>query len=144
MLAFVGENAKEFSLQYGNIARQSLAAITRSIVALEAEGGDMFFGEPALDIRDWLTTDLNGRGMINILDCQELMKNPTMYATFMLWMISELFEYFPEAGDLEKPRMVFFFDEAHMLFADASKNLLNRVEQVVTAHLVKIALLRAK
>ena len=131
MLAYVGENAKDYALSYGNIARQSLAAITRSIVALEAEGGDMFFGEPALDIRDWLATDINGRGMIHILDCQKLMKNPTMYATFMLWMMSELFEALPESGDLEKPRIVFFFDEAHMLFDNASKNLLDKVEQVV-------------
>ena len=131
MLAYVGENARDFTLRYGNIARQSLAAITRSIVALEAEGAEMFFGEPALDIRDWFSTNAEGKGTIHILDCQELMKNPTMYATFMLWMLSELYETLPEAGDLEKPRIVFFFDEAHMLFDHASQNLLNKVEQVV-------------
>ena len=131
MISFVGDNAKEYSLTYGNLARQSLAAITRSIVALEAEGGEMFFGEPALDIRDWIATDSNGKGQINILDCETLMQNPTMYATFMLWMMSELYELLPEAGDLEKPRVVFFFDEAHMLFKKKKKNLLNKVEQVV-------------
>ena len=131
MISYVGENAKDYSLQYGNIARQSLAAITRSIVALEAEGADMFFQERALDIRDWLATDNNGRGLIHILDCQKLMQNPNMYSTFMLWMLSELYETLPEAGDLEKPRIIFFFDEAHMLFDHASKNLLTKVEQVV-------------
>ncbi len=131
MISYVGDNAKEYSLTYGNLARQSLAAITRSIVALEAEGGEMFFGEPALDIKDWIATDSEGRGQINILACETLMQNPTMYSTFMLWMMSELYELLPEAGDLEKPRIVFFFDEAHMLFGNASKNLLNKVEQVV-------------
>ena len=131
MIAFVGDNAKDYALTYGNLARQSLAAITRSIVALEAEGGEMFFGEPALDIKDWIATDSAGKGLINILDCETLMQNPTMYATFMLWMLSELYELLPEAGDLEKPRIVFFFDEAHMLFHNASKNLLTKVEQVV-------------
>ncbi len=131
MIAYVGENAKDYAMEYGNIARQSLAAITRSIVALEAQGADMFFGEPALNIKDLLCTDYNGKGQISILDCQELMQNPTMYATFMLWMMSELYETLPESGDLERPRIVFFFDEAHMLFDHASKDLLNRVEQVV-------------
>ncbi len=131
MLSYVGEHASDFSLRYGNIARQSLAAITRSIVALEAEGGELFFGEPALDIHDWFTTDMNGRGTIHVLDCQTLMQNPTMYSTFMLWMISELYEMLPESGDLDKPRIVFFFDEAHMLFEHASKNLLSKIEQVV-------------
>lgn len=131
MLQYVGENNKEYALEYGSVARQSISAIVRAVVALEAEGGDRFFGEPALDIRDWLCTDCNGRGTIQILDCQKLIQNPTMYATFLLWMMSELFETLPEAGDLEKPRMVFFFDEAHMLFNNASKAMLAKVEQVV-------------
>ena len=123
MLTYVGENAKEYSLTYGNIAKQSLTAIIRSVIALEAEGGDQFFGEPALDIHDWLTTDASGKGKIHILDCQKLMNNPTMYSTFMLWMMSELYETLPEVGDPEKPKIVFFFDEAHMLFDTASKEL---------------------
>lgn len=131
MLQYVGENAKEYSVSYGNIAKQSLAAITRALVALEAEGGDRFFGEPALNISDWLCTDANGKGVIQVLDCQTLIQNPTMYATFLLWMMSELFEILPEAGDLEKPKMVFFFDEAHMLFQDTPKVLLGKVEQMV-------------
>jgi len=131
MLAYVGENAKEYSLKYGNISKQSLSAIIRSVIALESVGGELFFGEPALDIRDWIATDSSGKGKIEILDCQKLMQSPTMYATFMLWMMSELFETLPEAGDLDKPRMVFFFDEAHMLFDDAPKALLQKVEQVV-------------
>lgn len=131
MLQYVGENNKEYALQYGSVSKQSLSAIVRSVVALEAEGGDQFFGEPALDIRDWLCTDCNGKGTIQVLDCQKLIQNPTMYATFLLWMMSELFETLPEAGDLEKPRMVFFFDEAHLLFDTASRALLTKVEQVV-------------
>lgn len=131
MLQYVGENSKELSLTYGNISKQSLGAIIRAVVALEAEGGEYFFGEPALDIKDWLCTDCNGKGAIQILDCQKLINSPTMYATFMLWMISELFETLPEAGDLEKPKMVFFFDEAHLLFKSASKVLLEKIEQVV-------------
>ncbi len=131
MLQYVGEKAKEYSLSYGNISKQSLGAITRALVALEAEGGDVFFGEPALDIRDWLGVDQDGKGRIQVLDCQKLMQSPTMYATFMLWMMSELFETLPEAGDLDRPKMVFFFDEAHMLFESAPKALLSKVEQVV-------------
>ena len=131
MLQYVGEHAKEYSLEYGNISKQSLAAIIRSVVALEAEGGDQFFGEPALDIHDWLCTDCDGKGLISVLDCQKLMQNPTMYAAFMLWMISELFETLPEAGDCPKPKMIFFFDEAHLLFDHAPKALLSKVEQVV-------------
>lgn len=131
MLQYVGENAKEYSLTYGNISKQSLAAIVRAVIALEEEGGDLFFGEPALDIRDWLRTNCDGKGEIQILDCQKLINNPTMYATFMLWMMSELFETLPEAGDLAKPKMVFFFDEAHLLFDSAPKTLLEKIEQVV-------------
>lgn len=131
MLQYVGENAKEYSLTYGNISKQSLGAIIRAVVALEAEGGELFFGEPALNIGDWLCTDCNGKGTIQILDCQRLIHNPTMYATFMLWMISELFETLPETGDRDKPKMVFFFDEAHLLFDSAPKALLEKIEQVV-------------
>ncbi len=131
MLQFVGENAADYQLQYGNIARTSVAAIVRAIVALEAEGGELFFGEPALDIREWMARDCDGKGVIQVLDCQKLINNPTMYSTFLLWMMSELFETLPEAGDLEKPKMVFFFDEAHLLFNNASKSLLAKIEQVV-------------
>ena len=131
MLQYVGENAKEYSLEYGNISKQSIAAIVRAVVALESEGGELFFGEPALNIADWFCTDCDGKGAIQVLDCQKLINNPTMYATFMLWMMSELFETLPEAGDRPKPKMVFFFDEAHLLFKDAPKALLAKIEQVV-------------
>ncbi|MBQ8598140.1 MAG: DUF853 family protein [Lachnospiraceae bacterium] len=131
MLQYVGENSKEYGLKYGNISKQSLGAIMRAVVALEAEGGEYFFGDPALNIRDWIATDNTGKGMIQILDCQKLIHNPTLYSTFLLWMMSELFETLPEAGDGAKPRMVFFFDEAHMLFDSAPKVLLDKIEQVV-------------
>lgn len=131
MLTYISENAKEYSAEYGNMAPQSLAAIIRSVIALESEGGDLFFGEPALDIRDWITTSYDGRGFINVLDCQKLINNPTMYSAFLLWMLSELHETLPEVGDMEKPRMVFFFDEAHILFDNASKELLEKIEQIV-------------
>lgn len=131
MLQYVSENSKDFSARYGNISTQSLGVITRSVMALEAEGADMFFGEPALDIRDWLTRDCDGQGTIQVLDCQKLIHNPNMYSTFLLWMLSELFESLPEAGDLAKPKMVFFFDEAHLLFDSASKALMDKIEQVV-------------
>lgn len=131
MIQYVGEHAEEYAMEYGNMSKQSLAAIIRAIVALEAEGGDHFFGEPALNISDWLATDCDGRGRIQVLDCQKLIQNPTMYATFLLWMMSELFEMLPEAGDRDKPKLVFFFDEAHMLFETASKSVLDKIEQVV-------------
>ncbi|MDD6491584.1 MAG: DUF853 family protein [Firmicutes bacterium] len=131
MLQYVSEHAKEYGAEYGNLSKQSLGAIMRAVVALEAEGGDQFFGEPALNLADWMCTDCNGKGAIQILDCQKLINNPTMYATFMLWMMSELFETLPESGDREKPKMVFFFDEAHLLFDTASKTLLTKIEQVV-------------
>ena len=131
MLQYVAEKSKEYSLEYGNISKQSVAAIIRAIVALESEGGDTFFGEPALNIADWFSRDCDGKGAIQVLDCQKLINNPTMYATFMLWMMSELFETLPEAGDGDKPKMVFFFDEAHLLFKDAPKALLTKIEQVV-------------
>ena len=131
MIQYVSDHVKDYAMEYGNMAKQSLAAILRSVVALEAEGGDKFFGEPAVSIADWLCTDCSGKGAIQVLDCQKLINNPTMYSTFMLWMMAELFETLPEAGDLEQPKMVFFFDEAHLLFDNASKTLLNKIEQVV-------------
>lgn len=131
MIQYVGDHAQDYTLEYGNITKQSLGAIVRSVVALEAEGGKSFFGEPAVNIADWLNTDENGKGLIQILDCQQLISNPTMYATFMLWLVSELFETLPEAGDLDKPKMVFFFDEAHLLFQNSSKDLLDKIEQTV-------------
>ena len=130
MLNFVAENSKEYSAAYGNIAKQSINTIIRGVVALESQGAEAFFGEPGLNITDWFDTR-DGKGVINILDCRELMQNGTMYATFLLWMLSELFEVLPEVGDMDKPRMVFFFDEAHLLFKDISKALQDKIEQVV-------------
>lgn len=131
ILQYVGEHTDDYTLKYGNMTKQSLAAIVRTVVALEAEGGEQFFGEPALNISDWLGTDCDGRGKIQVLDCQKLILNQTMYSTFLLWMMSELFETLPEVGDREKPKLVFFFDEAHMLFENAPKALLDKIEQVV-------------
>ena len=131
MLQFVSEHSKDYSRQYGNMSPNSIAAIMRAVIALETEGGEGFVGEPALNIRDWLATDYNGKGMIQILDCQKLILHPKMYSTFLLWLMSELYETLPEVGDLDRPRMVFFFDEAHMLFNSASKALLEKIEQVV-------------
>ncbi len=130
MLNYVDENSREFAPQYGNIAPSSVAAITRAIVSLETQGADLFFGEPALSITDMLQTQ-DSKGMINLLDCRRLILNPDMYSTFLLWMLSELYELLPEVGDCAKPKMVFFFDEAHMLFDNASKDLLSRIEQTV-------------
>jgi hypothetical protein len=131
MLNYVADNAKEYSASYGNMTRASINVIQRNLVALEEEGATEFFGEPALDIHDWFRTDYNGKGMINILDSESLINNPKMYSTFMLWMLSELFETLPETGDAARPKMVFFFDEAHLLFNDAPKALLQKIEQVV-------------
>ena len=131
MIRYVGDNAKELTLRYGNISPQSVGAIMRSLIALEDQGGEDFFGEPALDIRDWMQTASDGRGYINILHSVRLFNSPLLYSTFLLWMLSELFETLPEAGDLDKPKMVFFFDEAHLLFEDAPKVLLQKIEQVV-------------
>ena len=131
MLNYVNEHRSEYMMTYGNITPQSAAAIIRALLPLEQQGGDLFFGEPALDIRDWMRTDENGRGMINVLDCVKLVQNPTLYASFLLWMLSELFESLPEAGDLAKPKLVFFFDEAHMLFRDAPSVLVQKIEQTV-------------
>ena len=131
MLNYVNEHRSEYMMTYGNITPQSVAAIIRALLPLEQQGGDLFFGEPALDIHDWMRTDENGHGMINVLDCVKLVQNPTLYASFLLWMLSELFESLPEAGDLAKPKLVFFFDEAHMLFRDAPSVLVQKIEQTV-------------
>lgn len=131
MVQYVGDNANDYKLQYGNIASQSIGAIQRALLTLEDEGGNIFFGEPALDIRDWLDWDDEGRGVMNILECQKLFTRPLLYATFLLWMLSELYEMMPEAGELDKPKVAFFFDEAHLLFNDAPKALLEKIEQVV-------------
>jgi len=131
MLMYVGENAKEYTLQYGNISSQSIGAIQRSLIVLEDQGGAKFFGEPSLEINDWMRTAEDGRGYINILHCVELFNSPALYSTFLLWMLSELFETLPETGDMSKPKLVFFFDEAHLLFEDMAKVLLQKIEQVV-------------
>ncbi|MCQ2535857.1 MAG: DUF853 domain-containing protein [Lachnospiraceae bacterium] len=131
MLNFVADNAADYEMEYGKMSKQSLSAIVRAIVALEAEGAEFFFGEPALDIADWLKTDVNGKGEIALLDCQKLINNPKMYSAFLMWLLSELFERLPEVGDLDRPKMVFFFDEAHLLFNNASKFLLEKIEQMV-------------
>lgn len=131
MLQFVADNAKELQPKYGNISTQTIGAITRSLVVLESQGGDIFFGEPDLDILDWMRTNNEGLGIINILDSVKLIQNPSLYSTFLLWMLSELFEVLPEVGDLDKPKMVFVFDEAHLLFKDTPKVLVEKIEQVV-------------
>jgi len=131
MLNFVGENSKEISIEYGNISKASVGAIQRRLLVLEEQGGKQFLGEPALDIHDFIRTAEDGRGMINILAADQLMQQPRLYATFLLWLMSELFEELPEIGDPDKPRIVFFFDEAHLLFDGAPKALIEKVEQVV-------------
>ncbi len=131
MLNYVGENASEYKLTYGNISSQSVGAIQRALLKLEDEGGNIFFGEPALSLDDWMKTDASGRGMMNILECSELFRHPLLYSTFLLWMLSEIYEMLPEVGDLNKPKLAFFFDEAHLLFDGAPKALIEMVEQVV-------------
>lgn len=131
MLQYCGEHRAEFTTEYGNMSAQSIGAIQRALIALEDQGGDIFFGEPALNIHDWIKTDESGRGYINILNSTKLINSPVLYSTFLLWMLSELFEQLPEEGDMDKPKMVFFFDEAHLLFNDAPKALLSKVTQVV-------------
>ncbi len=131
MLSYVGDNREEFTLDYGNVSTASIGAIQRALLTFEDEGGNIFFGEPMLDIRDWMRTDIDGRGYINILESSRLIQSHTVYATFLLWMLTELFEKLPEVGDPEKPRMIFFFDEAHLLFEDAPKALVQKIEQVV-------------
>ena len=130
-LNYVAEHRNEYTLTYGNMTAQSLGAVIRALLPLENQGGDLFFGEPDLDIHDWIRTDENGKGYVNILNCTELVQNPKLYAAFMLWMMAELFENLPEAGDMDKPKIVFFFDEAHLLFNDAPKVLVQKVEQLV-------------
>ena len=131
MLQHVGDNAAQFKTEYGNISAASIGAIQRALIGIDEQGGDRFFGEPMLNIDDLLQTDANGRGVVNILTADKLMNAPRLYSTFLLWMLSELFEHLPEVGDLEKPKLVFFFDEAHLLFAEAPKPLLQKIEQVV-------------
>ncbi len=131
MVRYVGDNATEFRTSYGNISAASIGAIQRSLMTLEEAGGDRFFGEPALDLEDLIQCDADGRGVINILNANRLMQSPKLYATFLLWLLAELFERLPEAGDPEKPKLVFFFDEAHLLFDNPPRALLDKIEQVV-------------
>ncbi|NLD54440.1 MAG: DUF853 family protein [Burkholderiaceae bacterium] len=131
MLQFVGDNAKTFTTRYGNVSVASIGAIQRGLLALEQQGGDTFFGEPMLNLADMLQTDANGRGVLNVVAADRLLNSPRLYATFLLWLLSELFEQLPEVGDPPKPRVVFFFDEAHLLFNEAPRALMEKVEQVV-------------
>src|ERR1700743_3086132 len=131
ILSFIAEHAAELTTQYGNVSKQTVGTIQRQLLVLENQGGDKFFGEPALDLKDFMRADRDGRGMVNILVADKLMQSPRLYATFLLWMLSELFEQMPEAGDPPKPKLVFFFDEAHLLFNDAPKALMDKIEQVV-------------
>jgi hypothetical protein len=131
MLQFVGDNAARFKTEYGNISAASVGAIQRGLLELEHQGAEAFFGEPMLDIDDLMQTDSRGRGMVNLLAADKLMQSPKLYSTFLLWLLAELFERLPEVGDPEKPKLVFFFDEAHLLFADAPKALVEKIEQVV-------------
>jgi DNA helicase HerA-like ATPase len=131
ILSFIAEHANELTTQYGNVSKQTVGTIQRQLLVLENQGGARFFGEPALALKDFMRTDSDGRGMVNILVADKLMQNPQLYATFLLWMLSELFEQLPEAGDPPKPKLVFFFDEAHLLFNDAPKALMDKIEQVV-------------
>jgi uncharacterized protein len=131
MLVNIGERADELTLEYGNVSKPSVGAIQRSLLQLRAQGGDHFFGEPALDLEDWLKIDEAGKGIVNILAADKLMASPRLYSTFLLWLLSELFELLPEVGDSDKPKLVFFFDEAHLLFEDAPPALQEKVEQVV-------------
>ena len=131
MLQHVGENAKDFTTAYGNISAASVGAIQRGLLEIEQQGGDKLLAEPSLDIADLMQTDSRGAGVVNILAANKLMNSPKLYSTFLLWMLSELFEHLPEVGDVDKPKLVFFFDEAHLLFNDAPKSLLDKIEQVV-------------
>src|SRR5436853_2287709 len=131
MLGFLAEHAAELTTQYGNVTKATIGTIQRQLLVLDNQGGTKFFGEPALALKDLMRTDSDGRGFVNILAADKLMESPRLYATFLLWLLSELFEQMPEVGDLDKPKLVFFFDEAHLLFNDAPKALLDRIEQVV-------------
>ena len=131
MLSYVSDNATDLKADYGNLSPASLGAIQRNLLALGDQGGEQFFGEPSLNILDFIQTDSNGHGYINLLAADKLMNTPKLYATFLLWMLSELFEQLPEVGDLDKPKLVFFFDEAHLLFDNSSPALQQKIEQVV-------------
>ena len=131
MLAFLAEHADELTTRYGNVSKATIGTIQRQLLVLENQGGDKFFSEPALVLSDFMRTDRDGRGYINVLAADKLMQTPRLYATFLLWLMSELFEQMPEVGDPDKPKLVFFFDEAHLLFNDAPKALLDKIEQVV-------------
>src|SRR5580765_3261782 len=131
LLSYLSNNAKEVGAKYGNVATATVGSVQRQLLVLENQGGAKFFGEPALKLEDMMRTDRNGRGIINILAADKLMENPRLYATFLLRLMSEMFETLPEVGDLDKPKLVFFFDEAHLLFNEAPKNLLDKIEQVV-------------
>ena len=131
LVQHVGDHAKDFTTEYGNISTASIGAIQRGLLTLDQQGGDRFFGEPALDLHDLMRTDAQGRGVINLLAADQLMASPKLYATFLLWLLAELFEELPEVGDPDQPKLVFFFDEAHLLFSDAPKALVDKVEQVV-------------
>jgi DNA helicase HerA-like ATPase len=130
LLQFVGENAEEFTLKYGNVSKASVGAIQRGLLQIEQQNGELFFGEPAVKLDDFIQT-IGGRGVLNLLAADDLINSPKLYSTFLLWILSELFETLPEAGDLDKPKLVFFFDEAHLLFSDAPPVLVEKVEQVV-------------
>ena len=138
MVQYVGDNAKEYKLTYGNIAPQSIGAIQRALLTLEDEGGDIFFGEPSLELADWVDWADDGRGVMNILECAELFQHPLLYGTFLLWMLSELYEMLPEAGDLDKPKLAFFFDEAHLLFDGAPKALVDKVVRLIRSKGVSV------
>jgi len=131
MLAFIAEHADELTTQYGNVSKATIGTIQRQLLVLDNQGGTKFFAEPALDLKDFMRVDRDGRGIINVLAADKLMENPRLYATFLLWLLSELFQVLPEVGYPEKPKLVFFFDEAHLLFNDAPKALLDKIEQVV-------------
>ena len=131
MLNYVAENAKEYETTYGKVSSQSVGAILRKLISIEDEGGDVFFGEPALDLSEWFACDSNGHGYVNVLNAAKLIQSPQIYAMFLLWMLSELFDTLPEEGDLEKPKFVFFFDEARLLFNDMPSELLDKIVQVV-------------
>ena len=131
MVAYCTDHARELLNEYGNITRQSAGAVQRALLQLEDAGGDFFFGGPAIDISDWMAKDENGRGYINVFHCAKLFRSPLLYSTFMLWLLAELFEELPEVGDVDKPKLVFFFDEAHLLFNDSTKALRDKIEQVV-------------
>ena len=131
ILNHVGENSAALTVDYGNVSKQSIGAIQRRLLVLEQQGAKNFFGEPALELKDLMRSTDDGKGYINLFAADELMQNPRLYSTFLLWLLSELFEELPEVGDPDKPKMVFFFDEAHLLFNDAPKALTQKVEQVV-------------